>query len=483
MLRTNYLERSPDTEDAQMNDIDGPLKEHFIHSTAPLRIASLRIGRTQFNDIVVENANGAALLIEILRDIRAAAKRRRFDRKGQLYPQIAPHRLYPRKLSVEIADYVKIRANEGLEAQTVDKIKRTLSLLLAVCGDVYVSAITQANILQLQEFLLWTPKGTASAARLKTHTPEQLIAAGKAANLPRPAEETLDLHRRLLKTFFKNLVDQGILGHTPMACWKPKRDARVYDPTKEERVFSDEDLQKIFAPETFTDWARKWPHRYWGPILGLYTGARINEIAQLKLADIVEKNGSWWMHIRATVDEDLRDRRGRTSRATVKCHSSIRCIPIARPILDAGFLDFVADIREAKHERLFPNLSPGTDVDRARYGIGLSNQFSEYMKRLGFPKGVRFHAFRHTFVTVLLNEKISQVDIASVTGHALDKDKVERVIAYSHVGSPKRPAKATKVDEQRQIEVVAALNPPVVLPRYERGQFHRQLRKGAPLYL
>lgn len=131
---------------------------------------------------------------------------------------------------MEIDDYVRLRTHEGLEAQTVDKIKRTLSLLLAVCGDMYVSAITQGDILRLQEFLLWTPNGAASKTRLKTHTPDQLIAAGKAANLPRPAPQTLDLHRRLLKTFFKNLVDQGILGHTPMACWKKPRDERIHDP-------------------------------------------------------------------------------------------------------------------------------------------------------------------------------------------------------------------------------------------------------------
>jgi integrase len=292
----------------------------------------------------------------------------------------------------------------------------------------------------------------------------------------------MDLHRRLLNTFFKNLVDQGILGHTPMVCWKKKRKERVSDPSKAERVFSDEDLQTIFAPETFIDWARKAPHRFWGPILGLYTGARINEIAQLKLADIVKKNDTWWMHIRATVDEDLRGKRGRNSRASVKCLSSIRCIPIAQPVLDAGFLDFIADIREAKHERLFPNLSAGPDTNRARYGVGLSNQFGAYMKALGFPSGVRFHAFRHTFVTVLLDEKVGHVDIASITGHALDLEKVDRVVAYGHVGSPKRPAKKLVVDERRQIEVVAAFHIPVALPHYERGQFRNQLKWGARIY-
>ncbi|MEG3789337.1 site-specific integrase [Lysobacter sp. CCNWLW3] len=452
-----------------------------IKSAGRLRIAKLRMGGSHFQDIETDGPEGTAQLIALLREVREMTRRRYFDRKGQPYPSSVPQRFYPRKLSAEIQDYLRSRSLEGLDTKSVEQIRRSLTLLMAVCGDVYVSSISEGDILRLQEFILWTPKGLASLQRLKNQTPEQLIAEGKAANLPRPAEGTVDLHLRLLNPFFKNLVDRGILGHSPMVAWRKMRTEHVHDPEKAERVFSEADLQRIFDPQIYAEWASKWPHRFWGPILGLYTGARINEIAQLRLDDIVEKHGTWWMHIRATVDEDLRNQRGRRSRASVKCATSVRCIPIAQPVLDAGFLDFIADIRDGSHARLFPNLSSGPDKDRARYGVGLATQFGNYMKQLGFPTGVRFHAFRHTFVTILLNEQVKQVDIASVTGHALDQ-RVERVQAYGHVGSPKHPPKERVVDECVQMDVVAKFQPVVTLPRYERGQFKKQLGRKAWVY-
>lgn len=468
-----------------MNDNENEIPQELTVPPGGLRIATMKLGSSQFDDIEIDDAEGAAHFLSILREAHTLTRRRRFDRSGQLYPETVYQRLYPRKLSVEIRDYVQIRTNEGLEPETIDKIERTLALLLAVCGDVYVSAITQTHVLKLQEFLNWTPQGLASIERLKTHSAEELIAQGRAANLPPPADATLDLHRRLLKTFFKHLVDQGILPTTPMVCWKKKRQRKLFDPKAAERLFSNADLQTIFKPENFDAWASKWPHRWWGPILGLYTGARINEVAQLRLEDIVRRDDTWWMHIRATIADDLRSARGRKSRASVKCASSIRCIPIAQAVIDAGFLDFIADLKDAGHARLFPNLSAGmnqkTGETRARYGVGLSNQFGAYMRGLGFPRGVRFHAFRHTFVTELSHCNIPFVEIASITGHALTV-RAENTEHYGHTNSPKRPAPVVEVGQQRKIEIVAAFQPPVTLPGYARGQFRECLRWGARVY-
>lgn len=51
--------------------------------------------------------------------------------------------------------------------------------------------------------------------------------------------------------------------------------------------FTDVEIKRLFNPETFLTKGIK-PHNFWIPLIGLYTGARIEEIAQLKLDDIVE---------------------------------------------------------------------------------------------------------------------------------------------------------------------------------------------------
>ena len=69
--------------------------------------------------------------------------------------------------------------------------------------------------------------------------------------------------------------------------------------------------------------------------LALYTGARINELAQLKLIDIVEDAGLWSISIQPTEDQDLGRSRQR-SRQCVKGASAIRTIPLHPKLLEAG---------------------------------------------------------------------------------------------------------------------------------------------------
>lgn len=59
------------------------------------------------------------------------------------------------------------------------------------------------------------------------------------------------------------------------------------------RAFTDEERGLIFDHDTFFAWARTLPHRWWVPMLGPYTGARVTELSQLKEAD-VKQIGSVW---------------------------------------------------------------------------------------------------------------------------------------------------------------------------------------------
>lgn len=157
---------------------------------------------------------------------------------------------------------------------------------------------------------------------------------------------------------------------------------------------------------------------------------------QLKLTDVIQESGVWCIRIQKTVDPDLAHRNRGRSRQSVKGKAAIRTLPVPQPLLDAGFLDFLADIRQCGHPRLFPHLSTGinkkTGETNARYSHAALNQFSAYMKTLGFPKDVGFHAFRHTIATELHHQGVSDEDIALVTGHSLSKRVPVLHEAYSH---------------------------------------------------
>ncbi|MCD9098040.1 tyrosine-type recombinase/integrase [Luteimonas fraxinea] len=174
-----------------------------------------------------------------------------------------------------------------------------------------------------------------------------------------------------------------------------------------------------------------------------------------------------------TEEEDLDGK----SRQRFKGASSIRKVPIAQPLLDAGFLDFIEDIRECGHPRLFPNLSAGinrtTGVSNDCYSMSFIGQYSRYLKTLGFAKGVAFHAFRHTLATRLVERGATLPDVALISGHS-EGSGYKQLKQYVHV----RPV----VLREKQAATLDLFNPRVVFPRYERGQFKHRLGVGAKKY-
>jgi hypothetical protein len=69
------------------------------------------------------------------------------------------------------------------------------------------------------------------------------------------------------------------------------------------------------------------PFHTWGPLIGLYTGARLNEISQLRLDDIIEIDGIWCIRINDGEGQQLKTRAAK------------RSIPIHRALIAHGLLD------------------------------------------------------------------------------------------------------------------------------------------------
>lgn len=457
---------------------ESPLMDFVDSPFGTLRLGRIRIGRVEFRDIVLTGREAAINLQELVDTACEKTKRYRIRKDGTRYPEPLPMGTPARLLSAEIADYLGDMGRRNLKTGTIEQTARSLAILKIVCGDIPVSRIDHKHIYALWDLLRWAPPNLTRDSKLAGLSPEALIARGKAAGAPAPAVATMELHRRFLTTFFGKLVKARAIAFSPMEPFGEMKRDLVEDPSKAERLFTDEDLQRIFDPQIFVPWASKFPHRWWAPILGLYTGARINEIAQLKVADIVDERGVWCLAVRKTLDEDLAASAGARSRQSLKGKSAVRRIPIPSAVLEAGFLDFVADMRECGHPRLFPHLSAGvnrkTGETNARYSQALLVQFGVYLKGLGFPKGVGFHAFRHTLATDLDNQGVREEEVALITGHSVSKKVPVLQDHYYH-----RNPDAVRV---RQARTLALYKPPVQLPVYQRGQFAKRLGPGAKLY-
>jgi integrase len=368
-------------------------------------------------------------------------------------------------LSAAIADHLGDLQRRRLAPDTITESKHTLRIFLATTGDIPVREIKVNHARDFLDAVRWWPERATVRPQYRDLSVLEIIEAGKRDQVPPPSPHTLNKHHQRLGVFLNSLVDSDQLAKNPLKGLKAELDTSTDLDTG--RPFTAAELATIFEPERFKAWAAKAPHRWWGPMLGLYTGARVNEIAQIYIDDVREVSGVWGIFL-------WKSGRGQK----IKNKSSIRFVPLAQPLLDAGFLQFLEDMKAGGHPRLFPHLPAGTRKDGTPngkgYGRQLSRQFGAYVKGLGIEKGMGFHAFRHTLSTMLAEADVSSADIAMITGHAVRSEAPVLDKHYIHIAKP--------TTLPRRAETLAKFNPHVKLPVYRSQQFQRSLADSSSLH-
>lgn len=377
-----------------------------------------------------------------------------------------------RSISIEIKDFLEDMRRSNLAPRSVAIYGQSLAALKHLHGDTLASAVERDHIRQLWDLMLWAPQNCFTDPRYAGKSAEELAHLGRLERVRPAASATMVKHHTILCRFFNSLKKAHAISMSPMDGFKKPKLELANEHRKRPRWLTNDELQRIFNPETFTQWAKYHPHRWWAPMIGLYTGARVGEVAQMKVSDVECINGRWFFAIRKTVDSDLVNSSGAISRQTLKGKSSERNIPIAQPLIDAGFLVYLQDLKDANCTRLFPHLTAGrnkkTGQTNALYSQGLVQQFRKYMKALGFDRDCRFHAFRRTLVSVLSAKGVRDRNIALLTGHAM-RDQ-SQVIDHHYRGE------VPEETIRRQVIALSKYRPSVVLPVYKKGQFDEQLK-------
>lgn len=233
----------------------------------------------------------------------------------------------------------------------------------------------------------------------------QLIRANEKHNLPTLSPESVKDYIQKCSSFFEWCLQMEMTDINP---FKGMRFKKTRKDSEAKNAYSHADLKKLFNTEIHTQKKYKHPHYYWLPLLGLYTGARLNELCQLYRQDICNKEGVWVIKI----DDKLEGQR-------LKNNSSRRLIPIHNKLLELGFIDFINSVQ---HERIFPALKQ----ERDGFGTAASKWFGRFKSKLGFERGHDFHSFRHTVATQLKNAEISYVLAGELLGHTQNNITYDR---------------------------------------------------------
>ena len=141
----------------------------------------------------------------------------------------------------------------------------------------------------------------------------------------------------------------------------------------------------------------------WGTLLGLYTGARLREIAQLDVADIRQEGDVWYLDIN-----------GDGPNKSLKTPAAKRRVPVHSELIRLGFLEWVG--AKPKGQRLFLSLTYNT---KEGYGRNLGRWFNTVvLPGLGMKEsGLVFHSLRHTMVTRLAQAGVPEPLYQEIVGH------------------------------------------------------------------
>lgn len=342
----------------------------------------------------------------------------------------------------------------GREPGTVSESRHCLSVFMGVVGQKRVNEITTDDCRAYLDAAANWPARANVRPEYAGLSVLEIIEKGKQLGEKKPAQVSINKFRQRLSVFITFLLENEFIEKTPLKGIARPDKFTVADERR--RPFSQDELDAVFEPERFLDWAKAHPHRWWGPILGLYTGARVNEIAQLYVRDVETVHDVPGLHIRKT-----------SPGQKLKTHTSLRFIPLHPKLIELGFLDYVEDVKRAGHERLFPHLPN----DGNGFGKQLSRRFATYVEACGITEeGVAFHAFRHTLATRLSRVKppIPEGTIARITGHGTSGG----TLPAFYIDPPTLPERAS---------AIAQFEAGVSLPKYRAGQFDAQLQEAHEL--
>ncbi|EUJ10340.1 site-specific recombinase XerD [Methylophilaceae bacterium 11] len=275
------------------------------------------------------------------------------------------------------------------------------------------------------------------------------------------APSSQDSKNNVYKNFFDWCVQRDRCKSNPVVpckLGKNKRAELQQQLGRERLPYSTQDLTIIFSDEVRQ--AIKKPCLYWLPLIALYTGARLEEIASLELSTVrLNEDNIWTFEF------------GKT-----KTVSSIRTIPIHPELINAGLLQYIDDVKQfwPNANTLFPYMRPVSGRLTHRF----SQDYGSFKKNLNIDSTKDFHSFRTTVIGIFKRARVSDEMRREYVGHEA-KEKLD-VHDKSYAGKTRFTMRQISTDllpalnfEKQTIKTSPYLKGtfvPFLLQRYRKNQ-------------
>lgn len=324
-----------------------------------------------------------------------------------------------RKLMEVFEEYARERMLTHGEARgvksTLIEYRALMREFTELVGDPPVREITREVVRRYRDEVARLPVKGEGIRKLSAM---EKIAKADAEALPRVSPGTIRNKLAALSTVLAYAVRMEYLRENPVVAGQFLRQAAKAVSTgraaaRGRKHYEKNELEAIFTSAIFNGSGWRPPRAtfgeawYWLPLLMYYTGARLEELAQLNVGDVCSETGCHFLSI-LNSEEEADGSRG------VKTASSRRDIPLHPDLIALGFLTYVAGLPAGQ---VFPGLTPDP---KGYFGTNFGRRWAEYLRTVaGVDSPANpSHGFRHTFKTLCREADIPEDVHDAITGHA-----------------------------------------------------------------
>lgn len=377
-------------------------------------------------------------------------------------------------LSEIVEEYIEFKTTEGewrkrTIAATVPRLRRFVELI----GNPRVDTLTRDALKQYRAYLVGSPSRQNERWKKYSKIPEKkldgMILRGEIPEADRIGRGSVNTYITEINSFLKwATVQQDLPGWACQIIQRVKASSGGKVVSAEEsrrRSFTEKEIRTIFSQKGFTEdgFTRSW--YFWGPLIALFSGARVGEIGQMRIDDVRESQG--------VLCFDINDKEDKLT----KNATSIRLVPVHPVLVEIGLKEYMERLRKRGETLLFPELEKRSKSTVMHYGETISHWFSKFKRGIGVGgpmnedgeynkdgKEATFHSFRNTFITECQRNRLELSMIQQLVGHSKGSTMTDR---YTDRYSPGELYEG----------VIVKVNFPVDVERLKRSRFGKWIRE------
>lgn len=305
---------------------------------------------------------------------------------------------------IEKYSAIQISDKAWKEHSLADHVSR-LKNIIDILGDRCVNDVSREDMRYVRDTLLKLPPSRKKSPKYRAKSISELLLMTHDRTL---TVKTVNIIIEAISSMYEWGIREGLVSANPAKGLSIKDE----QPDIEKRYpLSDADIQEVFFDENYKPSSFSDPAYYWVPLIGLYSGMRLEEICQLHCEDVYQDtDGTWIFDIRTESKDGLNDK-------NLKNKNAIRKVPVHNELKNLGLLLYLKQEQEKGEIRLFSHLNK--TEKSPKYGKQVGKVFSNLLRKKGITGNKSFHSLRHSFSNFFKARGLQDDVFRQIMGHEI----------------------------------------------------------------